>query len=488
MLLHLETVLQHDGCLSAHATCSIEDGQLPIQQAIDRLLLITPPLAALDPAVLQYRLTSDQELVFQQLSMLPTGLHVLSGGPGCGKTFLTHVLTRTFRAAGKHVMLLGSTGVSASRLDSTATTVHAACSMGRAGTVFWTPLSVVSPQYHAMLHADVIIIDEISMLPSDVFNMFMLKIEGVLRNEQVGDTCPLHNKLIILVGDLQQLPPVCKQHRLQAAPYCKTCHITGTAWWQQRVQHDLHTNVRHADDPDFLRFLNMVRQCVPSEDQIQRCLQQCVVSETEALHILDADATFICSHRADVHRYNNTMAAHLFPTSLQVVGVRCTADAALLQHADVQAQLQQPDFHTLTHVAQGARVVLTANLDLANGACNGAIGQVTSVHHNSAGVLYRITMVLAHNNHTINVYRSKHRTRYVELHAYSMHTFPLMLAYAITGHRCQGATFHTPVILHVRSTDWCPGLMYVMLSRVTNRRLLKIVGALTPAMFVPMLV
>jgi ATP-dependent DNA helicase PIF1 len=139
-------------------------------------------------------------------------------------------------------------------------------------------------------------------------------------------------------------------------------------------------------------------------------------------------------------------------------------------------------------VAEGARVLLTANLDLSNGACNGAIGTVQNIHRNATGLIYRITVALSHNHHNINVYRSSQRTRYANLHAYTMHTFPLMLAYAITGHRCQGATFNTPVVLHVRSTDWCPGLMYVMMSRVTNRSLLKIVGTLTPDMFVPMLV
>jgi hypothetical protein len=98
------------------------------------------------------------------------------------------------------------------------------------------------------LHADVIVIEEISMLPSDVYNMLMLKIEGVLRNERYADTCPLRNKLIILVGDLQQLPPVCRQHKIDRASYCRTCHISSTAWWQQRVQHELSSNVRHAHD------------------------------------------------------------------------------------------------------------------------------------------------------------------------------------------------------------------------------------------------
>ena len=63
-------------------------------------------------------------------------------------------------------------------------------------------------------------------------------------------------------------------------------------------------------------------------------------------------------------------------------------------------------------------------------------------------------------------------------------TFPLTLAYAMTGHKCQGATFKTRTIVHMLSA-FTPGLLYVMLSRVSKRTLLSVVGELTPDLFVP---
>jgi ATP-dependent exoDNAse (exonuclease V) alpha subunit len=67
---------------------------------------------------------------------------------------------------------------------------------------------------------------------------------------------------------------------------------------------------------------------------------------------------------------------------------------------------------------------------------------------------------------------------------YTRSTFPLAFAYAMTGHKCQGATFRCLTIIDIL-TAFTPGLLYVMLSRVTKRDNLRIVGGLSPEMFVP---
>ena len=44
-----------------------------------------------------------------------------------------------------------------------------------------------------------------------------------------------------------------------------------------------------------------------------------------------------------------------------------------------------------------------------------------------------------------------------------------ILAYAMTGHKSQGATISTRVIVDIRNT-FASGLTYVILSRTTNRQ------------------
>jgi hypothetical protein len=56
-------------------------------------------------------------------------------------------------------------------------------------------------------------------------------------------------------------------------------------------------------------------------------------------------------------------------------------------------------------------------------------------------------------------------------------SFPLMLGYAFTWHKSQGAMISSKVVIHIReSFAW--GLMYVMLSKVTSQIFLKIVNNL----------
>jgi hypothetical protein len=82
------------------------------------------------------------------------------------------------------------------------------------------------------------------------------------------------------------------------------------------------------------------------------------------------------------------------------------------------------------------------------------------------------------------------RTKYASLYVsntnvFSKVTFPLQLAYSITGHKSRGATIDDTTIINVNS-GCCPGLLYAMLSCVTERRHVRLLQQLNPDMFCPM--
>ncbi len=64
--------------------------------------------------------------------------------------------------------------------------------------------------------------------------------------------------------------------------------------------------------------------------------------------------------------------------------------------------------------------------------------------------------------------------------------FPLMLGYAIIGHKSQGATISSKVMIHI-CESFARGLMYVMLSKVTSWKKMKIVKNFQPSDIQPML-
>jgi ATP-dependent exoDNAse (exonuclease V) alpha subunit len=95
-----------------------------------------------------------------------------------------------------------------------------------------------------------------------------------------------------------------------------------------------------------------------------------------------------------------------------------------------------------------------------------------------------LTVKLQTSGKEVTVSRSKHQYTFRNQQQYTKKTFPLMLAYAMTAHRFQGATLTGRVILHVRRA-FAPAIVYVMLSRATQRSNLRIIGDLSPRDFVP---
>jgi hypothetical protein len=63
-------------------------------------------------------------------------------------------------------------------------------------------------------------------------------------------------------------------------------------------------------------------------------------------------------------------------------------------------------------------------------------------------------------------------------------SFPITLAYVIIGHKLQGRTINSKVIIDIKEA-FAHGLTYVMLSRVTNRKNLKSTRNITPNDFIP---
>ena len=62
--------------------------------------------------------------VFLAILQNPTGLHVLTGTPGSGKTFFVKYLAQYFQTQNKLVLLSATTSAAALRLSSTASTTH----------------------------------------------------------------------------------------------------------------------------------------------------------------------------------------------------------------------------------------------------------------------------------------------------------------------------------------------------------------------------
>ena len=125
---------------------------------------------------------------------LSYGFLVITGGPGTGKTTTLNAIIDLFKQQGKNVMLAAPTGRAAKRLSDItgceAKTIHRLLEVKPGGDDIMTYIH----DEKNLLDCDALIIDEMSMVDTLLF-------EAVLRG--ISMTCKL-----VLVGDSDQLPSV----------------------------------------------------------------------------------------------------------------------------------------------------------------------------------------------------------------------------------------------------------------------------------------
>jgi ATP-dependent exoDNAse (exonuclease V) alpha subunit len=140
----------------------------------------------------------------------------------------------------------------------------------------------------------------------------------------------------------------------------------------------------------------------------------------------------------------------------------------------------------MQHVALAALVMLTTNIDLKVGAANGTTGILTKLEFDLEDNVCSIFVALNPLGYVQIVLKKSIQNKYDSQGHFYKTSFLLMLGYAITRHKSQGATISSKVMIHIHES-FASRLMYVMLSRVTSWKNLKIVNNLQPSDIQPML-
>ena len=143
-----------------------------------------------------------------------------------------------------------------------------------------------------------------------------------------------------------------------------------------------------------------------------------------------------------------------------------------------------------------ARVMITTNIDVADGLTNGAMGTVTNVIIDQTTGKMSVILVAFDSEHVgqetrhTHVYNSIHQNAVPIHHTQATFTidkkasfqatrtqFPLTLAWAVTIHKCQGLTLSEIVIdMTPAKGKFKPGEAYVAFSRVRTLQKLHIIN------------
>ncbi len=132
------------------------------------------------------------------LECINNGLFILSGGPGTGKTTTINMIIRYFEAEGMDIFLAAPTGRAAKRMTEAtgyeARTIHRMLELNSALSDEDSRKVRFERNQENPLEADVIIIDEMSMVDISLFQSLLKAIVPGTR--------------LVLVGDVNQLPSV----------------------------------------------------------------------------------------------------------------------------------------------------------------------------------------------------------------------------------------------------------------------------------------
>lgn len=385
----------------------------------------------------------------------------ITGKAGTGKTTF---VKRLLKEVNKNFLVLAPTGIAALAVGGQ--TIH---------SFFGFPLDVIGPHTHLSISpiqkdmlekVDTIIVDEASMVRSDM-------VDGMDRCLRIAFNThmPFGGKQVVFVGDLFQLPPVVKMGSVDEEMLHDLYGSGVPFFFKAQVLKRMNLlniefqKVYRQSDAEFVNILNKIRIGETTSDDLTLLNQH--VCKTEDL----SDYSVILSaFNKRVEQINEKKLAEIdaeeFCYEGQISGSFNKGDSS----APMRLRLKV-----------GAQVIFCRN-DYAHGCANGTIAMVKKLEED------RITIRLE-NGTELNVKQAtwesyervyNRETRRMESKVVGTYTqYPLRLAWAITIHKSQGMTFDRMHLDLTRGT-FAPGQAYVALSRMRSLKGLTLSNAIMP--------
>ena len=429
----------------------------------------------------QIKLNDEQK---RALELLHSGRNVfLTGKAGTGKST---VLRRFQAECNQECVFLAPTGIAAINIDGA--TIH---SFFQLQPALLTPDSIeeISNRRRIKMIREVetIVIDEVSMVRSDLFAAINMRLQQVMHNSS-----PFGGKQIILVGDFFQLPPVVKTET--ESDYLNRefggHYAFQTDLWQQADFHCvcLQKVQRQKDDETFMSILNDLRYGELTERNLVIREQFGSVNVIEALtHLcverppLKKKIIYLCTTNREADRINQLNLSNL-------------KGEEHLFRAVVQGKFPDSDYPTpeALSLKVGARVMTLTNKRTPDGEIEYVNGEIGIIEAFGEGEDSTVRVRLDRGS-TVSIQRAEWIKYEYELERdentgkdvirqHEVGKFvqiPLKLAYAITIHKSQGLSLDC-VEVKLGNGCFATGQLYTALSRCRSIQNLRIDRAVYP--------
>jgi ATP-dependent DNA helicase PIF1 len=374
----------------------------------------------------------------EALTILKTGANVyLTGEPGSGKTHTINEFVAWLRACGVEPSITAATGIAATHVGGL--TLHSWSGIGIAESLSRADVDRIASKEHVarrIQKAKVLIIEEISMLSANTFEMA----DAVCREVRRIDK-PLGGLTVILVGDFFQLPPIARNREDALFAYASK------VWRDLNLLTCYLTEQYRQDDTEFLGVLAAIRSGDVEEMHHEHLMMRNVSSEN-----LPPDTPKLFSHNADVDRINAAELAKL-PGKVQKYRMTSRGRDTLVQGL-VRGCLSPETLE----LKEGAVVMFTKNSFPQGRFVNGTLGTVVGFDANN------MPIVETKEGLRFTAEPMEWQVEEGDKVLASISQVPLRLAYAMTVHKSQGMSMDAAIMDLSKAFEYGQG--YVALSRV----------------------
>jgi ATP-dependent DNA helicase PIF1 len=440
-------------------------------------------------------LSKEQQIAFDKYI---EGHNIFITGPGgSGKSALIRKIHEHSIRTQKEIHVCAMTGCAAVLLNANATTIHSWAGIGLGnGTIEQLILKIKANKYSKKMwkQTELLVVDEVSMLSLKLFDS-LNQIGKAIR----GNNRPFGGIQLIFSGDFYQLPPVGNKEDINTTRFCFESDD-----WNSIFHRDCQIQlikIFRQKEASYTSLLNQVR-----EGKIKRKSYELLLSRTSLLEKENKKVDPVNSNIVEIGKQPLTgggpsshsrgteappvVVTKLFPTKNKVEAIN-TAEMTTLTgeereykmkfkkdpekkgnytETEIQYELEYLSNNLICEkslkMKVGAQVMCIVNIQTEKGSgtglevCNGSQGIITSFCPLSG-----CPRVKYNNGHEMVMMR--HFWSSEKIPGIGVLQVPLILAWAMTIHKSQGATLDAAEI-DVGSGIFECGQTYVALSRVKS--------------------
>ena len=395
----------------------------------------------------------------------------ITGPGGTGKTALIKYIQKDATRKGFNIQVCALTGCAAVLLECKAKTLHSWAGIGLGTASLDQLITKITKNRYAKDNwksTDILVVDEVSMMSHKLFELLDAIGKTIRKNSR-----PFGGIQLIFSGDFYQLPPVGDNSEPETTRFC----FESPLWFQTfpKENHIQLTKIFRQSDPIYQKILNQIR-----EGKLKRSSNEALLHNVgrQIPENLNIRPTKLFPTRNKVDQVNTREMNGLKMDELEYKlkyhsDLEMTATEIVKRRQFSREQIQAELLYLkanlrcdeVVRLKVGAQVMCIVNIELDNGQtlCNGSQGIITKLSEQGLPIVK-----FSHSNgSSFETVMGYHVWPSENIPGIGVSQLPLILAWALTIHKSQGATLDIAEIDAGSGIFEC-GQTYVALSRVKS--------------------